>query len=75
MTYIYCKMKNFQYNAICATCTLHKGHAYSQETPNFSSETMLRKDYDCKGSVFKKKTFVVSLKRLGAKMNRLTVNR
>jgi hypothetical protein len=32
-------------------------------------ERMLQKDYDRKGSVEKRKTLVMSLKRLGAKRN------
>jgi hypothetical protein len=36
---------------------------------------MLHKDYDRKGSVAKKKSLVMSLKGLGAKMKSLAVNR
>jgi hypothetical protein len=39
----------------------------------FSSERMLHKDYDLKGSV-ENKSLVVSLKGLVAKTNRLAVN-
>jgi hypothetical protein len=35
----------------------------------FSSERMFHKDYDRRGSVDKKKTLVMSHKRLGAKKN------
>jgi hypothetical protein len=35
----------------------------------FSSERMIHKDYDRKGSVAKRKTLVVSLKGLDAKTN------
>jgi hypothetical protein len=42
--------------------------------PIFSSERMLHKDYDREGSV-EKKSFIVSLKGLDAKMNWLAVNR
>jgi hypothetical protein len=38
------------------------------ERPIISSESMLHKDYDCKGSV-EKNLLVVSLKGLGAKTN------
>jgi hypothetical protein len=53
-------------------CALDKGQAYSLSI--VSSERMLHKDYDRKGSVAKKKskenkTLVMSLKRLGAKTN------
>jgi hypothetical protein len=42
---------------------------FNRDTLIFSSERILHKDYDRKGSVAKKKTLVVSLKRLGAKTN------
>jgi hypothetical protein len=35
----------------------------------FSTERMLRKDYDCKGTVEEKKSLHLSLKGLGAKIN------
>jgi hypothetical protein len=40
-----------------------------RDTPIFSSERMLHKAYDFKGSVEKKKTLVMILKRLGTKTN------
>jgi hypothetical protein len=43
---------------------------FKRDKPALSSEKMLHKDYDCKGSVAKKKkTLVVILKGLGAKTN------
>jgi hypothetical protein len=40
---------------------------FVRDKPILSSERVLHKDYDCKGSVAKKKQrLVVSLKRLGA---------
>jgi hypothetical protein len=43
---------------------------FIRDTPIFSSEGVLHKDYDHKGSVAKiEKTLVTSLKRLGAKTN------
>jgi hypothetical protein len=43
---------------------------FIRDKPILSSERMLHKDYDRKGSVAKKKkTLVLSLKRLGAKTN------
>jgi Ca2+-binding EF-hand superfamily protein len=46
---------------------------FIRNKPIHSSERMLHKDCDHKGSV-QKKNLVVILKELGAKMNRLAVN-
>jgi hypothetical protein len=40
-----------------------------RDTPIFSSERMLHRDYDSKGSVAKEKTLVVIFERLGFKTN------
>jgi hypothetical protein len=53
-------------------CTLDKRPSiFIRPKPIFSSERMLHKDYDRKGSVEKRKrkSMVVILKGLGAKMN------
>jgi hypothetical protein len=42
---------------------------FIRDKPTLSSERMLHKDYDSKGSVAKIKTLAMSLKRLGAKVN------
>jgi hypothetical protein len=42
---------------------------FIRDTPIFSSERMLHKDYDRKGSVAKEKTLAMSLKSPGAKTN------
>jgi hypothetical protein len=47
---------------------------FTRDNPNLSLERMLHKDFDHKSSVAKK-SLVVILKGLGAKTNRLTVNR
>jgi hypothetical protein len=60
---------NFQYHAIYVI--LDKG----QEKPIFSSERMLHKDYDQKGSVEIKMCVVMGQKELSTKTNRLAVNR
>jgi hypothetical protein len=44
-------------------------HIFIRVKPILSSERMIRKDYDCKGSDGEKKYVVVSLKGLGAKTN------
>jgi hypothetical protein len=46
-----------------------------RDQPIFSSEMMLRKDYDRKLSVEKKNTLVVGLKGPDAKTNWLAINR
>jgi hypothetical protein len=47
---------------------------FIRDRPIFSSERMLHKDYDRKGSVAKKKLWSRA-SRLGAKMNSLSVSR
>jgi hypothetical protein len=47
--------------------TLQRPGIFMRDKPILSSERMLHKDYDRKGSVAKKIKLVVSLKRLGAK--------
>jgi hypothetical protein len=42
---------------------------FIREKPILSSERVLPKDCDCKGSVGKKKSLVMSLKGLGSKKN------
>jgi hypothetical protein len=42
---------------------------FIRDKPIPSSERMLHKDYDCKCSVEKEKSLVISLKGLGAKTN------
>jgi hypothetical protein len=42
---------------------------FIKDKPIFSSERMLHKEYDLKGSVEKKKSLGMSLKGLDAKMN------
>jgi hypothetical protein len=49
--------------------TWQRPSIFIRDTPIFSSERMLRKDYDRKGSAAKKKRLVMILKRLGAKTN------
>jgi hypothetical protein len=48
---------------------------FIKDKPIFSSERMLHKDCVHKGLVEKQKSLVVNLKRLGAKMKWLAVNR
>jgi hypothetical protein len=45
------------------------------DVPVLSSEKMLHKDYDSKGSIEKKKSLVVILKGPGTKTNWMTLNR
>jgi hypothetical protein len=49
--------------------TWQRPSIFIRDKPILSSERMLHKDYDCKGSVAKEKTLIMSLKRLGAKTN------
>jgi hypothetical protein len=51
----------------CDTCPLQRRSIIIRDRPILSSERVLHKDF--KGSVAKKKSLVVSLKRLGAKTN------
>jgi hypothetical protein len=48
---------------------VYRGRKRKVETTNFSSEGMLHKEYDCKGSVKKENPLAMSLKRLGANTN------
>jgi hypothetical protein len=58
---------NFQYHVICAIHTLdERPSIFIRENPTFSSDRLLRKDCDRKGSVVIK-ALVVSLKELGVK--------
>jgi hypothetical protein len=71
------KGKKFQQHAICAIRTLdERPSIFIRDNPIFSSEKMLRyiNDYYRKSSV-RKKSVVVCLKRPGAKMKCLAVNR
>jgi hypothetical protein len=53
-----------------AKCTLdEKPDIFIKDKPIFSSERMLHKDYDRKGSVDKEMSLVVSLKGLDSKTN------
>jgi hypothetical protein len=58
-------------------CVIHtldeRPSIFRKDKPIFSSDRMLHKDYDRKGSV--KKTLVMSLMGLGANTNSLAVNR
>jgi hypothetical protein len=55
------------FNNICAIRTLdERPSIFIRDKPIFSSERVLRKHYDRKGSVKKKKSLVVSLKGLDA---------
>jgi hypothetical protein len=51
------------------TYTSQRRSLFIGDKATLSSERMLRKDYDRKGSVAKNKTLVVIIKGLGAKAN------
>jgi hypothetical protein len=59
-------------------CVIHafdeRPSIFITDKPIISSERMLCKEYNHKGSVAKKKSLVLSLKGLGAKTNCLAVN-
>jgi hypothetical protein len=54
MTCVQCKRKNFQYNDVCAKCTLgERPSIFVRGKPIILSERTLHKDYYRKGSVEK----------------------
>jgi hypothetical protein len=62
-------------NIICAKYTLdERPSVFRRDKPIFSSERLLHKDYDSKGSV-REKSLVMGLKGPDAKTNWLAVNR
>jgi hypothetical protein len=55
--------------------TRQRQSIFTRDKPILSSERMLRKDYNCKGSVAKKNiSLVVNLKGLDAEMKHLAIN-
>jgi hypothetical protein len=57
--------------SVLLRCDVSAGRSsiFIRDKPIFSSERMLHKDYDYKGSSEKKKSPIMSLKELGAKTN------
>jgi hypothetical protein len=54
---------------------LIRSSIFMRDKPISSSERMFHRDYDNKGSVEKRKSVVVILKKLGSKKNRSAANR
>jgi hypothetical protein len=62
------KGRIFNNMLLCAKCTLDEGQSIFMRQTHLLTERVLHNDNDCNGSL-KKKSVVVSLKRLDAKTN------